>query len=95
MLCPDSGNRCGRFSALTPTLAGAQVPPPSSARDDVARGASAVFPVRAADLMLLSKADLATDMVLEFADMQGIAGSHYALNDGEPEAVAEALREAR
>ncbi|MEZ5502830.1 MAG: glycine--tRNA ligase subunit beta [Halioglobus sp.] len=40
---------------------------------------------------LLSKADLVTDMVLEFADMQGIAGSYYALHDGETAEVASAL----
>jgi glycyl-tRNA synthetase beta chain len=40
---------------------------------------------------LLSKADLVTDMVLEFADMQGVAGSYYALHDGEPAEVAAAL----
>jgi glycyl-tRNA synthetase beta chain len=39
----------------------------------------------------LSKADLVTDMVLEFADMQGIAGSYYALHDGENAEVASAL----
>ena len=40
---------------------------------------------------LLSKADLVTDMVLEFSDMQGIAGSYYALHDGEEPDVASAL----
>ena len=40
---------------------------------------------------LLSKADLVTDMVQEFSDMQGIAGSYYATNDGEPADVAAAL----
>ncbi len=39
----------------------------------------------------LSKADLVTDMVLEFADMQGIAGAYYALHDGEDAEVAAAL----
>ncbi len=39
----------------------------------------------------LSKADLVTDMVLEFADMQGIAGSYYAAHDGEEPEVASAL----
>lgn len=39
----------------------------------------------------LSKADLVTDMVLEFSDMQGIAGAYYAANDGEPADVASAL----
>ena len=40
---------------------------------------------------LLSKTDLLSDMVLEFSDMQGIAGSYYALHDGEDPAVAAAL----
>ena len=41
----------------------------------------------------LSKADLVTDMVFEFTDLQGLAGKYYALADGEAEAVAEALHE--
>ncbi len=40
---------------------------------------------------LLSKTDLTTEMVLEFADMQGIAGSYYARHDGEAADVASAL----
>jgi len=40
---------------------------------------------------LLSKTDLVTDMVLEFSDMQGIAGSYYAAHDGEEPEVASAL----
>jgi glycyl-tRNA synthetase beta chain len=40
---------------------------------------------------LLSKTDLVTEMVLEFADMQGIAGSYYAAHDGESDDVASAL----
>lgn len=40
---------------------------------------------------LLSKTDLLTEMVLEFADMQGIAGYYYALNDGEAPEVAAAI----
>jgi len=39
----------------------------------------------------LGKADLTTEMVLEFADMQGIAGSYYARHDGEEADVASAL----
>lgn len=41
----------------------------------------------------LSKADLVTSMVYEFADLQGIAGSYYAANDGEAAEVAAALTE--
>ena len=40
---------------------------------------------------LLSKTDLVTEMVLEFPDMQGIAGSYYALHDGELADVASAM----
>jgi glycyl-tRNA synthetase beta chain len=53
-------------------------------------GSPVDFAQRAAHL---SKADLVTDMVLEFADMQGIAGSYYALHDGEPREVASALKQ--
>ena len=42
---------------------------------------------------ILSKCDLATEMVGEFPEMQGIAGYYYALNDGEPQDVAQALNE--
>ncbi|MEX1033982.1 MAG: glycine--tRNA ligase subunit beta [Cellvibrionaceae bacterium] len=41
----------------------------------------------------LAKADLASDMVLEFDKMQGIAGYYYARNDGETQEVAEAIRD--
>ncbi|WP_422417550.1 glycine--tRNA ligase subunit beta [Pseudomonas sp. GZD-222] len=48
---------------------------------------------RAARAGLLSKCDLATEMVGEFPEMQGVAGYYYALNDGEAEDVALALNE--
>jgi glycyl-tRNA synthetase beta chain len=41
----------------------------------------------------LCKADLVSAMVYEFADMQGIAGYYYALNDGETAEVAAAMQE--
>ncbi len=41
----------------------------------------------------LAKTDLVTEMVLEFPDLQGLMGYYYALNDGEPQEVAEALNE--
>jgi glycyl-tRNA synthetase beta chain len=41
----------------------------------------------------LSKTDLVSDMVLEFDKMQGIAGCYYALADGEPEEVANAIKD--
>jgi glycyl-tRNA synthetase beta chain len=51
-------------------------------------GADALLAERAA---WLSKADLLTEMVGEFPELQGIMGSYYALGDGEPAAVARAL----
>ncbi len=39
----------------------------------------------------LCKADLLTDMVGEFPELQGIMGQYYAAHDGEPEAVARAI----
>ncbi len=42
---------------------------------------------------LLSKCDLMTEMVYEFTDLQGIMGRYYAINDGEPAEVADALDE--
>lgn len=37
---------------------------------------------------LLAKADLLTDMVGEFPELQGIMGTYYARHDGEPDEVA-------
>jgi glycyl-tRNA synthetase beta chain len=42
---------------------------------------------------LLSKADLLTQMVGEFPELQGRMGFHYATHDGEPAAVATAIEE--
>ena len=40
---------------------------------------------------MLAKADLLTDMVGEFPELQGIMGSYYALHDGEDALVAQAI----
>jgi glycyl-tRNA synthetase beta chain len=42
---------------------------------------------------LLSKADLLTDMVGEFPELQGIMGRYYALHDGLPVAIADAIED--
>ncbi|HEY8857199.1 MAG TPA: glycine--tRNA ligase subunit beta, partial [Rugosibacter sp.] len=42
---------------------------------------------------LLAKADLVTDMVGEFPELQGIMGRYYALADGEPAVVAAAIED--
>ena len=41
----------------------------------------------------LCKADLTTQMVIEFPSLQGITGQYYALNSGEAEPVATAIAE--
>jgi glycyl-tRNA synthetase beta chain len=51
-------------------------------------GANPLLAERAAEL---SKADLLTEMVGEFPELQGIMGGYYARHDGEPEDVATAI----
>ncbi len=53
-------------------------------------GADTALAERAA---LLSKADLLTDMVGEFPELQGIMGTYYARHDGEHAEVATAISE--
>ena len=52
---------------------------PGAARGQAARAAR------------LCKADLVTGMVGEFPELQGIMGRYYALHDGEPPEVAQAI----
>ncbi len=55
-----------------------------------ALGTDAVIVERAA---ALAKCDLITGMVGEFPDLQGTMGRYYALSDGEPDGVADAIAE--
>ena len=52
-------------------------------------GANVRHADRAAEL---AKADLATDMVGEFPELQGIMGGYYAAHDGEPPDVVQAIK---
>ncbi len=70
-------DRCQRIANLAGWLAGEA-------------GVDAAVAERAA---ALCKCDLLTGMVGEFPDLQGLMGRYYALSDGEPEAVAEAIAE--
>ena len=47
--------------------------------------------MQAARAGLLAKADLMTDMVGEFPELQGVMGRYYAQHDGEAEVVAQAV----
>ncbi len=59
----------------------AEIGADQSVKDHVIRAAS------------LCKADLTTQMVIEFPSLQGIMGKYYAENSGEPAAVASAIEE--
>lgn len=48
-------------------------------------------PLLAGRAAWLAKADLLTEMVGEFPELQGIMGGYYARHDGEPDAVADAV----
>ena len=58
-----------------------------------ALGLSAEDTTTARRAATLSKADLATSMVIEMTSLQGDMGRYYARQSGEPEAVAEAVFE--
>ncbi|MEA3194107.1 MAG: glycyl-tRNA synthetase beta chain [Betaproteobacteria bacterium] len=53
-------------------------------------GADVLLAERAAEL---AKADLLTGMVGEFPELQGVMGRYYALHDGEPPQVADAIEQ--
>jgi glycyl-tRNA synthetase beta chain len=72
------GDKVGRIEKLAAALA--QYVP----------GADAELARRAAHLC---KADLVSDMVYEFPEVQGVMGRYYALNDGEDREVAEAIQQ--
>ena len=50
-------------------------------------------PAQSARAATLAKADLVSGMVGEFPELQGVMGRYYALHDGEPPAVADAIRD--
>ncbi|NOZ02100.1 MAG: glycine--tRNA ligase subunit beta, partial [Deltaproteobacteria bacterium] len=76
----DMAEKATRIAALTGAICGV-----SGLDDDVRKTAS-----RAA---ALCKADLMSQMVGEFPDLQGVMGGYYALAQGETEGVATAIRE--
>ena len=63
------------------------------ARDIAAQLGGAGAAALAERAALLAKADLLTDMVGEFPELQGTMGGYYARNDGEPDEVAFAIED--
>ena len=82
--------RQGRLSqqARQPARARAAHPAAGRAASRASSKADAAAAERAA---WLAKADLLTGMVGEFPELQGVMGRYYALHDGEPRAVADAI----
>src|SRR4029453_5330853 len=74
-----------------------------ASRSGQARGGAAVAGAIAGELganrelasrgAKLAKADLVTDMVGEFPELQGLMGRYYATHDGEPADVAAAIEQ--
>lgn len=58
-----------------------------------ANSPDSVLKHQAEQAALLAKADLLTDMVGEFPELQGIMGRYYALHDGLPSDVADAIED--
>ena len=73
-------DKVNRLTALAPTVAGMLN----------ADAATVAAVTRAAELC---KSDLVTNMVVEMTSLQGIIGEIYAKKSGEPDAVAQAIRE--
>jgi glycyl-tRNA synthetase beta chain len=65
-------------------------PPPSRGNTEVSRKELADQAERAARL---AKADLVTEMVGEFPELQGLMGGYYARAEGLPDAVVDAIRD--
>jgi glycyl-tRNA synthetase beta chain len=76
-----------------------QTPPPSSGRSPSPSelGEELADPIQLANLAeqaaRLCKADLVTEMVGEFPELQGVMGGYYARAEGLPDAVANAIRD--
>jgi glycyl-tRNA synthetase beta chain len=72
-----------------PERAGKAYPRATGAADDDIRKLRGAV-TRAARL---AKADLTTEMVGEFPELQGLMGKYYAMSEGEPDSVATAIEE--
>jgi glycyl-tRNA synthetase beta chain len=96
-------DRATRLEARVPRLDGITFHAELGSQGDrvvrIARLARIIAPLvgapeaEAARAAHLAKADLVSGMVGEFPELQGVMGRYYALHDGEPRAVADAVRD--
>jgi glycyl-tRNA synthetase beta chain len=85
-LLGSQGERVARVRTIAGAIAQAAFPIPPDGQVSL----TADLADRAARL---AKADLLTDMVGEFPELQGVMGGYYARHDGEAVAVAEAIED--
>ena len=78
---PDNGGGTDNSGQLDPRLRGGD----GLSREDLADMAE--------QAARLAKADLVTEMVGEFPELQGVMGGYYARAEGLPDAVADAIRD--
>ena len=82
---------------VTPAKAGVSLPPSVDAQGSEMPASAGMTKDELADMAeqaaRLCKADLVTEMVGEFPELQGIMGGYYARAEGLPDAVADAIRD--
>ena len=89
----SQGERVGRVRALAKAIASLLGDADSGDADSGDADSGSELVGQADRAAMLAKADLLTEMVGEFPELQGIMGGYYARNDGEADGVAEAIED--